>query len=198
VKYRIILFAAVCFALTHTPTGATVVAANKGWFTEFGEHQPGNFNTLTGSTGIPGAPSTDTLYRSFFVFDFTDVVDTVTNAILRLELVEYVTPEPTETYTVFDVLASADTLAQPYALSDAMGHNIYTDLGEGVAYGGGVVSSPNVGSVQNIVLNTSAVLDINASLEAQFSVGIALPLELASGMRYIKFSELFGGATAEL
>ena len=141
-------------------------AVHRGWWQDSGFHQAANRNTTTGQlvTSSRGGPILHA-YHSYFVFDVRRAT-MVTTAGLRLELVDYFSPDSSESVTVYDVSTDAATL-----MADGMDVAIFNDLGTGNAYASFVVSAADVGTVVEIPLNAQAIADINAASNS-FSVGL--------------------------
>jgi len=184
---------AVMFSIA-SPVGADEVvldAIDQGWYAKdlganFGEgvHTASNENTLTGRA----TESRD--LRSFFVFDLTAETEPVIAAELRLELENYSSGSPSESFGVFDVSASAVQLNMDYGDDDPDGLAIYDDLGSGEIYASEAVSGVDVSSVIAIPLSAQAVADLNASLGADFAVGLDLdsPNDGGGVVEFIRFS----------
>jgi hypothetical protein len=166
-------------------------AIDQGWYAKDlgvnfadGVHTASNENTLTGRA------TNDRDLRSFFVFDLTAETEPVIAAELRLELENYSSGSPSESFGVFDVSASAAELNMDYGDDDPDGLAIYDDLGSGEAYASKAVAAVDVGSVIAIPLSAQAVADLNASLGADFAVGLDLdsPNDGGGVVEFIRFS----------
>ncbi len=184
----LLLIAGLLLLVGAQPAAATTVTLDqidRGWFNDSGAHNPANKNTITGQNGS----GTD-LYHSFFVFDLAGV-PTVSQATLRLELEEYFGPDPSETFDVYDVSATAAELGSVHLDGSASGLAIYADLGSGPTYAWEITVTPSdVGTVLEMTLGAQALTDINANLGGTFAVGLRLrdPYTLPSGDEAIRFS----------
>jgi hypothetical protein len=150
--------------------GATVAldAVDSGFYLADGTHNPASENYLTGLFNVIGR-------HSFFVFDLSGVSGTINSAALRLfnpqvspALPGYVSPDPTETLDIYDVSSSVASIT-----GNTAGVGGFVDLGSGVLYGKRVVSAADNGTVVGILLNSSALTDLN-SATGLFLLGGAL------------------------
>ena len=128
-------------------------------------HTATNSNYLVGQAG-------SVQYHDYFVFNLS----TVTQQISAVQLVlsnptnGYSSPDPTETYSLFDV-------STPLASLEATGTGqtaIFNDLGSGTALGSRNYSAADNGAITSIPLNSSAVNSLNAARGGQIAVGGAL------------------------
>lgn len=166
-------------------------AIDQGWYAKDlganfadGVHTASNENTLTGRA----TNSRD--LRSFFVFDLTAETEPIDAAELRLELENYSSGSSSEAFGVFDVSASAAELNTDYGDDDPDGLAIYDDLGSGERYASETVAAADVGGVIAIPLSAQAIADLNASLGADFAVGLDLdsPDDGGGVVEFIRFS----------
>jgi hypothetical protein len=106
--------------------------------------------------------------RNYFEFDLAGKVGTVDSAILRLLMPSggggYVSDDPSETLTLFDVSTN------PVTLSGPGGIGAFNDLGSGTSYGSFVATPLAQAQFIDIVLNGDALAAINAS-SGVFSIG---------------------------
>lgn len=149
-----------------TATTLTLNAIDSGWWSNAGNHTSTNKNYLAGFLA-PG--TTD---RNFFVFSLAGIAQTVTSAQLRISnpLTGYSSPDPSETYEVFDVSTSLPQLRATGTGQTA----IFDDLGTGVGYGAQTVSAANNGGFVTVDLNTASVTALNAALGGDFAFGGSL------------------------
>jgi hypothetical protein len=132
-------------------------------------HIPANPNYLAGST-YPGYEA-----RDFFVFDLSGVTTPVAAATLVVfnpccgPYVGYSSPDPQETFTLFDVSTPIDSL-----LGGTGGVAAFDDLGSGTVFGSVVVTALDNGTLVEILFNPTGVAAINAALGGIFAVGGAL------------------------
>ena len=172
-------------------------AVHRGWWQDSGFHQSANRNTTTGQLVISGRGGPIVhAYHSYFIFDVS-TLRTVTTATLRLELVGYVSPDSSESVTVYDVSTDAATLMAD-GMMEIEDVAIFNDLGTGNAYASFVVSAADVGTVLEIPLNAQAVADINAASNS-FSVGLHVD-DIASTTldEYVLFSNTFEARVHQL
>ena len=162
--------------LAAAPTeAATLNAVDSGWYTSAGSHTAVNDNYVVGElSGV--------VYRNFFVFDLTGVSETITSASVLLYnptnttpgLRGYISPDPTETFGLFDVSTPIATLSASSASGSAVGIGVFADLGTGVAFGEQVVSAADNGAVVSVALNASGIAALNAARGGLFDLGGAL------------------------
>lgn len=135
--------------------------------------------------------------RNFFVFDLSGVdLGTITGATLRLfnPLGGYRSVNPTETYSVFDVVTPIATLRTSHSAFTVEGFAIFQDLGRGDSYGSTTVSSADNNSVISFSLNATALAAlVNAS--GLFAVGGSLRTDIPSGVDRVIF--LGSGSSAQ-
>jgi hypothetical protein len=153
---------AIVFVSTGHATTITLGTTQSGWYDQTGFHN-NNPNYIAGVCCGNGE------HRDFFVFDLLGVTGKVVGATLRLfnPFGGYVSPDATETYTLFSVATPTSTL-----IAGGSGlTGIFDDLANGAMYGSRVVSAADNNTVVEIVLNANAVNDINALLGLSFAVG---------------------------
>jgi hypothetical protein len=169
-----------------SPQNEVVISqSGRGWFEDTGRHVD-NKNTFAGQDGVDGG----TKSRAFFIFDLSGL-PLIGDARLRLELENYFSPDPSETFDVFDVSALADDLRREHPEGSLEGIAIFSDLGSGNRYSPGIeVTRQDRGTVLNIPLNPQAVEDINTKLGGPFAVGIRVrgPFTLSAGDEGVRFS----------
>ncbi len=187
----IALLAALSIASSAAADEVILDAVDQGWYAKDlgvnfadGVHTASNENTLTGR----GTDDRD--YRSFFTFDLTGETGSIVAAELRLELEQYSSGSASESFSVFDVSASAAELDMDYGDDDPDGLAIYDDLGSGALYANRTVAPADVGAAISIPLSAQAVADLNASLGADFAVGLDLdaPNDGGGVVEFIRFS----------
>jgi hypothetical protein len=159
------------YAATHT-----VPAVTSGWYSATGgKSLSDNLNYLAGQSG--------SVYRDYFVFNLSAVGGTITSAHLQLynpSLTDpgsmgtgYSSPDPTETFALYDVSTAISVLTAAHAEGDQAGQAIYADLGSGLSYGTKTVSSADNGTLIDIPLGADALAALNAS-HGQIAFGGAL------------------------
>ena len=180
------LLGAVCaclfvgITLSGSAVATTIDAFDRGWYDDTGGH----FATV--KIAFAGQNNGTTVrYNSFFSFDLAAISGTVTSGTLRLELESYFGPDSSEAFTIFDVTTDVTLLNQSCTgcLTE------FNDLQSGNAYGTGVVSSSDVGSVIDIILSAAAIADINAASGGLFALGVHVDqITLASGNEGLRWS----------
>jgi len=148
---------------TDPNSAETVLTAGdrRGSWSSVGNHSASDKSTPTGV-------DTNT-YCSFFIFDLSSLVATVTTAAVRLELTAYTSSNPEETLQFYDVSTPAATL-----VTDGPDAGIYTDLGSGELFGEFEVNPADQNTVLDIPLNAEAVAGINAAAGGDFAIGLKL------------------------
>ncbi len=151
------------------PPPGTINWTDSGWWDNTGSHTAANKNYVTGQIG-------GTQYRSFFVFDLTNTLENIVGARLRLfnptnpPGFGYQSPDPTETYTMYDVSTPI-----PQLRANGSGQvGIFNDLGSGTEYGSQTVSSADNGRIVTIDLNAAAIAYLNAARGGLAALGGAL------------------------
>ena len=172
----------------------TFDAVDRGWYMDDGKHDTSNKNTFTGlSYGLD-------VSHSFFIFDLTTLASPVVSGVIDLELESYYGTDPTETFTLFDVLTTpVSDLSMSYSSGSATGQSIFSDLGSGNVYGSATVNSTDVGSLISLSLSAQAIADINSST-GLFAVGVAVnePFSSSSLVEGVRFSTLSDTRTHRL
>ncbi|MFO0798570.1 MAG: S8 family serine peptidase [Gemmataceae bacterium] len=167
------------------PTPA-LTAADSGWYTQAGFHDPSNTNFLV---GLYTFASTNE-YRDWFLFNVPVLPGPVASA--RIEIFNpsspngYQSPDATETYTLFDVTTSIASLTGGTA-----GVAGFADLGSGVSYGSVTVSAASNGTLVVISLNAAGLAAVAAAQGGQFAVGGALTTISGAANQF-----LFGGTNS--
>jgi hypothetical protein len=177
-------------AVSAPASAAVINAIDSGWYNQTGTHVAQNDNYLAGEFSAAEL-------RNFIVFDLTAVVNDIVSASLLLynpdnalpALRGYVSPDPTETYQLYDVSTPIATLS----LSNvgATGIAIFDDLGSGTVLGQQTVSAADNGAVVSIVLNADGIAALNAARGGQFAIGGALTTLGSPGDEFVfGFAEL--------
>jgi hypothetical protein len=143
-------------------------AADSGWLQSNGSHTTANNNYIVGISGFE--------FRNYTTFTLSASTPTIVGAELRLfnPPTGYNSSDPTETYTLFDVSATAAALDVTRVAGDATGIGIFSDLGSGVIYGSRVVSSADNNTTVAIALNAAAVAALNGAIGSTISFGGAI------------------------
>src|SRR5437870_3864889 len=165
--------------LTALMTGATslsqaadtlnLATTDRGWYRGDGLNDPANLNYIT---GLLGSSSNDPRYRSFFVFDLTQVTNLIVSAELQLQnpIFGYNSPDSAEILGIFDVTTPFSSLT-----NGTGGTAAYNDLGTGVFFGAATVDdSMNYGYTVLVELNTNGVAALNAARGGMIAFGGAV------------------------
>ena len=154
-------------SLLITPSCDVRDAEDRGWYSDTGFHEPSNTNYIVGDCP-PCSGGGE--FRNFFVFGLEDVGGLVTAATLALEHPYGVgSPDPSETYTLFEVSTSKLAL-----LGGSGGVAAFNDLADGTVYGSYELSSADDGSLVTISLDASGLAALNAATGGQFALGGAI------------------------
>ncbi len=125
---------------------------------------------MAGQTGPVGAR----VFRNFFVFNLAGYTDPNPIGAAELRLFNppngYTSPNPTETYSLFDVTTPIPTLVA----TNTGRTDIFADLGSGLSYGSRVVSAADNNRIVSVTLNAAAVAALNANRGGLFALGGAL------------------------
>lgn len=155
-----------------------ISAADRGWYRIDGQHIVSNKNTFTGDGG---GPESESIFRSFFLFDVPKFPGEVVAAQINLQLYGVllsgygaVPNSILFPFTVYDVETSATDLATVRPRGSVAGQSIYQDIGSGSFYGQYAAHSIEVGTILSINLNQQAIHDINNLSNGTFAIGIAL------------------------
>jgi len=156
-------------------------------FTVKGSFSQGGLNNGSGGAG-PGntlmGENTGGLLNAYWVFDLAGITGPVVSATLRLGMPPfgYLSPDPTETITIFDYTGDIGVLQDQFAHSTAA----FNNLGSGNVYGSRAVSDADepdcsAGCPGNSFVAIDIALggadfidDINAALGGLFALGGAL------------------------
>jgi hypothetical protein len=141
-------------------------AVDSGWIQANGSHTTTNNNYLVGLQGVGNVE-----FRNYATFTLSPWPPIIVSAELRLFNPAYSSPDPTETYTLFDVSATAADLDTTRPVGDATGMSIFNDLGSGTTYGTRVVSPADNNATVVIPLNAAAIAALNASFGSTISFG---------------------------
>jgi hypothetical protein len=113
------------------------------------------------------------LFRDYFTFTLPVATGTIIGAELRVfnPAGGFVSSDPTETYSLFDVSATPAALDANRLVGDLTGIAIHGDLGSGTVYGTRVVSSADNNATVAITLNADAIAALNAAIGSTISFG---------------------------
>jgi hypothetical protein len=170
---------------------STINAIDSGWIQANGTHTATNNNYFVGFSTF----FVNTEYRNYFTFALPAATPTIASGELRLlnTAFGYNSPDPTETYTLYDVSATPAELDTTRPVGDPTGMDIHGDLGSGTVYGTRTVSPTDNGATVAIPLNAAAIAAINAAIGSSISIGGAITT-LAPGIT----QTMFGGTSGAL
>ncbi|NCC62279.1 MAG: PEP-CTERM sorting domain-containing protein [Verrucomicrobiae bacterium] len=134
---------------------------DRGTYYEDGYHNPLYHNYIIGR----GSPSS-LIANNFFVFDLSGVSEQFIGAEFRIESNWYLSADPSETFTVYDITESIPSIRDGSA-----GIAGFADMQSGNAFGDISISSGDNGTMLSIVLNAQALQDINAGSGGLFALG---------------------------
>src|SRR5690242_9993673 len=124
-SYRLVVLAIALTCCLGAPRPAesesvTVPITDAGWWTSSGtSNQFSNY--------LAGFNNGD-IYRNYFVFDLSSVTGTILSATLQISAFQYHSPDPSETFALFDVSTPIQQLERTFG---TQGTGIYQDLGSG-------------------------------------------------------------------
>ncbi|HET9217515.1 MAG TPA: sialidase family protein, partial [Terriglobia bacterium] len=170
---------------TLSSEGLTLNAVDSGWITAQGVHTTTNNNYAVGQSLFapfpppppPVPPPVLTEFRNYFTFSLPAATPAIVGAELRLfnPSAGYNSPDPTETYSLYDVVSfTAADLDVNRASENQTGKDIHTDLGDGTVYGTRDVSPADNGTTVVIPLNSDALGALNAAIGSTISFGGAI------------------------
>jgi hypothetical protein len=148
--------------------GVNVPLLRSGWFTDEGEHNPGNYNYVCGDiSGI--------YYRNFFAVDLTNlaslgITPPITSAFLLIERYLPDTPSGTLLFYLSAVSTPFEVIDQSYYAPSAAGQKIYSDFGNGSILGSVMVDKAASGFVV-VELNSQGLIAINNAIGSTFVLG---------------------------
>jgi len=156
---------------------ATLTAVNRGYYSDGSFLAPGSGNYLVGDFYFANSDEV----RNFFVYNLASVTDAVTAATLHLYNPSaldprpltgdgYRSPDPSETYTVFDVTTPVGELTG----GTGSPASTFADLGSGTVLGSVIATAASNGTFIDIALNSSGLAYLNAHLGSLVAFGGAL------------------------
>jgi hypothetical protein len=155
-------------------SAATLDATSFGVYPHDGIHfQADRSDVPLGIYRTGNCDACDEEWRTYFLFDLSGpgLPTNVTEARLRLDALRYQSPDPSETFVLYDVStspASLVTTGKPQSENLA----IWNDLGSGTSYGSRDFSPADNGLTVDILLNADALTAINAAILAGDSLAI--------------------------
>ncbi len=146
-----------------------LLSQDTGWYDAAGSHTPSNINYVVGD-------ALGTNFHNFSVFDLSSITDSIVSA--RLLLFNgasppntedgYISPDPFETYALFDVTTDIGVLTGGTGSVGA-----YADLGGGTSFGSVDISSADNGTFVVVELNAASIAALN-SARGKFAFGGAI------------------------
>ena len=185
VAFIILLGCAIFLGQTASAATYTIDYTDSGWYNASSGHNPSNDNYIVGNCCGTGE------YRNFLVFDLTGVTGTIVSATLEAESPSTLTPDPSETWTLYDVTTPVATL-----VAGGVSAAIFSDLGSGTSYGNVTVANGYTGIV-TVTLNANAIAALNAAKGSSIAIGGALST-LGAGSDEFIFADSFGGYVRRL
>lgn len=167
------------FTTTASAATITLDATSRGWYNQNGQALSTFHGAPTANYAAGQSDNSGTLMqlRNFFIFDLPSLTETIVSATLRLTPRGYVSPDPSETYELYDVTTPLASLTDRSG-----GLAAYTDLGSGTSYGSRVFTLADAGTVPvTIALNAAALANLQAAAGARIGLGGALTT-LGSGI----------------
>jgi hypothetical protein len=161
-KLGAVALLAMCGSAVAGPT-IDLDAVDRGWYDEQGDHTPGNLNYIVGRSAV------NHQWHNWFVFDLSSVAGQVQSLSLTLTVPAangYRSPDPSETYEMFDVTTDLDDL-----VNGTGGLGAFNDLASGVSYGTHVYTNSDRGLAVTMTLNAAAVADANSAGAGLFAIG---------------------------
>lgn len=153
-------------SVTEPPPGSVVLdAVSRGTWRSDGAPAADGSSVVEGVNGCGSTAD----YNSFFLFDLAGVAGPFSSAELRLEVVNYSGPDPSETLSVWDV-----TSPIPILTGNVDDINVYNDLQTGTAFGSFALGPPDAGSVVTAPLALAAAAAANGAAGGPFAVGVSL------------------------
>ncbi|HSG30320.1 MAG TPA: IPTL-CTERM sorting domain-containing protein [Thermodesulfobacteriota bacterium] len=172
------LFIQVCFTITllmflginvqTASAGVPINTTERGWYDNLGDHTPSNTNYIAGAEN-------NEIFHDFFVFDLSSTQICAASLVLFNPNVGpgpfpgYISPDPTETFSIYDVTTNIANL-----IAGTAGVAAYNDLGGGVSFGSTTVSAADNGQFVTVNLNNDGINALNAAAGGQIAIGGAL------------------------
>lgn len=159
------IFALILLGIPSLATAATITLTSTtyGFANNSGAVTPGNH-------AIGWYTPSNVELRQYLLFDRSAIAGTITAATLRLEssATSYLSPDPQETWQLFDVTTPLDALT-----AGTGGAAAFADLGTGISLASRTVNAATNSTVLTLDLNSSGITYLN-NQTATFALGGAL------------------------
>ena len=151
--------------------GTNIPATGRGHYRSVGTANGASAtnNYIAGLCGTDACNEPDNLYHNFYIFAIPVGV-VITSAALLLDVPAgdgYISLNPAETYTVYDVTTPVGSLGTDSVAT-------YLDLGSGTVYGFRNYTAADMGTTTTVPLNAAAVTFLNANLGQTIAFGGAI------------------------
>ncbi len=171
------------FAYTNSGTEVTTLTLNnsviltataRGWYRSDGSDNGASAdnNYIAGVCGSSDeCLGDDADYRNWFLFDLEGIQSQITSATLSLYVPSpdgYISPNPSLTYTTYDVETSPSTVAGSGGLP------VYNDLGSGIVFGSVIATNASEGTSLLVDLNAAGLAWINEFRGGDWVIGGAV------------------------
>ena len=144
----------------------TINAQNSGWYYDTGVHNGNTEPNISAGVCVTCRYSGEA--RNFFLFDFSDITETIVSAELRMTSGRYISDDPFETFSLFNI--SSDPSILPTNTTQNL--SLFEDLGSGIVYGNYQIQQSS-DTVISIALNILALDDMN-NTNTLFAIGGAI------------------------
>ena len=157
----LLIFSGASYAST-----ITLNALNSGWYYDSGVHNSNTQPNISAGVCVTCLYSGET--RNFFLFDLSSISENIVSAELRITSGNYVSNDPFEIFSLFDVTSDPSILPT----NTTQNLSLFDDLGSGQEYGSYQVQQDS-DTVISIMLNSIAIEDIN-NTNSLFAIGGAV------------------------
>lgn len=161
-------------------------------------HDNGSFTSTTGNYAagwfVGSSPPGE--LRNFFVFDLTGISGAINSAKLQILMPStagYSSPDPAETFTLFDASTPIATLSA-HVGSTA----IFNDLGTGTAYASADLTGAMSNTVVDIVFNPTGITFLNANRSPIAFGGAIVSFSISDPSTQSVFSNSSASSTRQL
>jgi hypothetical protein len=178
------------FTTTASAATITLDTTSRGWYKNDGIANGGG-----PAANYVAGWYLDREYRNFFIFDLWSVTGVIVSASLRIAAGTYVSPDPSETFSLFDV---STPLAGLTALSG--GTAAFIDLGGGTSYGSRAFTAADSFAIPvTMALNGAALTNLQAAVGTLFGMGGAITTISGTAHQLVfAESDFLGGLAVQL